>query len=116
LRFYLENASIYSYQFHADFEWDVLPGDLNGDGVVKSDDLDVVRAFWGQSVPAGDLTRGDATGDGAVNSADLDVVRMNWGTRRGSAVPEPGLLTLVTFVLTWSMVVRREIHHRSNPK
>ncbi len=56
-----------------------LPGDLNGDGYVGSGDLDIVRANWGQSVTAGDLTMGDASGDGLVGSADLDIVRANWG-------------------------------------
>ena len=56
-----------------------MPGDLNGNGAVASDDLDIVRANWGQSVTAGDLSSGDASWDGRVNSADLDLVRANWG-------------------------------------
>jgi len=28
-----------------------LPGDLNGDGFVGDDDLDIVRANWGQGTP-----------------------------------------------------------------
>ncbi len=56
-----------------------IPGDLNGDGVVGSADLDIVRAHWGATVSPGDLTQGDATGDGTVGSADLDLVRANWG-------------------------------------
>ena len=92
LRFYLENASLYSYQFHSDFEWDALPGDLNGDGVVKSEDLDMVRAHWGETVEIG--TDGDANGDGFVNSADLDLVRGNWGRTQAFAVPEPGAALL----------------------
>ena len=56
-----------------------LPGDLNSDGTVNSDDLNIIRAFWGQNVPAGSLLQGDPTGDGTVNSDDLDIVRANWG-------------------------------------
>ena len=67
-----------------------LPGDLNADGMVDSQDLDIVRANWGLTVPVGDFTRGDATGDGYVGNADLDLVRANWGAV-AAAVPEPGI-------------------------
>ncbi len=73
-----------------------IPGDLDGDGFVNSRDLDIVRAWWGESVDPGNGNRGDANGDGLVNSADLDIVHANWGA--GSAtVPEPiaGLFVLV---------------------
>ena len=56
-----------------------LPGDLNLDGFAGSADLDIVRANWGQAVPAGDLSQGDPSGDGTVGSADLDIIRANWG-------------------------------------
>ena len=56
-----------------------LAGDLNGDGLVGSADLDIVRANWGASVDAGCLLCGDPSGDGSVGSADLDIVRANWG-------------------------------------
>ncbi len=67
-----------------------LPGDLNGDGVVNSGDLDLVRGHWGTTDPAG-----DANGDGIVNSGDLDIVRANWGATLAAAVPEPGAITLL---------------------
>ena len=60
---------------------DVLPGDLNADGLVGSADLDIIRANWGQTVTAGSLIDGDPSGDGVVGSADLDVVRANWGSQ-----------------------------------
>lgn len=69
------------------------PGDLNGDYVVNSLDLDIVRAHWGAEVGAGWLSHGDATGDGLVNSADLDAVRGNWSS--WAAVPEPSIAILV---------------------
>ena len=56
-----------------------LEGDANGDGIVDSADLDVIRAYWCQTVSAGDSSQGDLTGDGMVNSADLDLIRGNWG-------------------------------------
>ena len=75
-----------------------LDGDLNGDGFVGSDDLNIVRSFWGQTVTAGDWAQGDPSGDGLVNSADLDVVRANWGVaiqQGGATVPEPSSLILL---------------------
>ena len=74
-----------------------LPGDLNGDGFVGGDDLDIVRSFWGQTVPTGDLLSGDPSEDGFVGGDDLDIVRANWGTGAPpapSAVPEPATLAL----------------------
>ena len=73
---------------------DPIPGDLNGDRMVGSADLDIVRANWGQNVPPGDLTLGDSNGDGAVGSADLDTVRANWGIHGAATVPEPHAVML----------------------
>ena len=74
-----------------------VPGDLNGDEVVNSGDLNIVRANWGRTVDAGSLVDGDASGDGAVDSGDLNVIRANWGLRApvaaGAAVRESGLRT-----------------------
>jgi len=56
-----------------------LEGDLNDDGFVGGNDLDIVRANWGQNVTAGDLLAGDPSGDGFVGGDDLDIVRANWG-------------------------------------
>ncbi len=72
-----------------------LAGDLNGDGLVGSADLDIVRANWGSTVTPGDSSVGDPSGDGIVGSADLDIVRANWGATAAAAVPEPSLLVLL---------------------
>ena len=84
-----------------------LPGDLNGDGTVGSEDLDLVRAWWGQNVSPGDTSQGDANGDGVVGSDDLDIVRANWGNVV-AAVPEPGGV-LLGFVgvglLLWAAIL-----------
>ena len=61
------------------YECPVMPGDLNGDEVVDSSDLDIVRANWGQAVTTGSLRDGDPSGDGMVSGDDLDIVRANWG-------------------------------------
>jgi len=80
---------------------ETLPGDLNGDGFVGGDDLDIVRAHWGQEVPAGNWASGDISGDGFVGGDDLDMVRSNWGSGAppASPVPEPsaGCMLLLLF-------------------
>ena len=63
----------------------LVPGDLNGDGMVGGDDLDIVRANWGRSVVAGSLLDGDPSGDGVVGGDDLDIVRANWGNTTPAA-------------------------------
>jgi fibronectin-binding autotransporter adhesin len=76
--------------------WDFLPGDLNGDGFVGVDDLNIILPAWNQSVTPGDLSGGDLTGDGFVGIDDLNVVLVNWNAGTpppGEAlalVPEPG--------------------------
>ena len=72
-RVYNATVDIGAYEFHCD-------GDLNGDGTVDSKDLDIVRANWGKSVPAGTVGLGDPSGDGVVGGDDMDIVRANWGT------------------------------------
>ena len=71
-----------------------LPGDLNADGFVGSQDLDIVRANWGRAVDTGCLLCGDASGDGFVDSADLDIVRADWGNGT-VAVPEPSVVAMI---------------------
>jgi hypothetical protein len=68
-------------------EIDLLPGDLNGDGFVGIEDLDLLLAHWGDTVTPGDLASGDATGDGLVNADDLQVVLDHFGN--GTPPPEP---------------------------
>jgi YVTN family beta-propeller protein len=88
-----------------------LPGDLNGDGRVGSEDLDIVRANWGAGVDAGCLSCGDPSGDGIVGSADLDLVRSNWGRTLRTAVPEPGTVVL-GFVGAIALLRRRNASRR----
>ena len=74
---------------------DAFVGDLDGDGLVGSGDLDLVRGAWGGETVPGDLAAGDGDGDGMIGSGDLDLIRGAWGSRRereeheAVAVPEP---------------------------
>ena len=89
---------------------DDLPGDLNSDGFVGGDDLDIVRSFWGQQVTQGCLTCGDPSGDGFVGGDDLDIVRGNWGQGTPpapTAIPEPGTTVLLLgAVVAWFFTFR----------
>ena len=90
-----------------------LDGDLNSDGFVGGDDLDIVRSFWGQTVEQGNLLQGDPSNDGFVGGDDLDIVRANWGQGTPpapSSVPEPSLPVFVLSGLLATMARRRRIH------
>ena len=74
----------------------VLDGDLDGDGFVGINDLNIILANWNQSVPPGNPLA-DPSGDGFVGIDDLNEVLGNWnaGTPPTMAVPEPGTLGLL---------------------
>lgn len=68
-----------------------LQGDLDGDGFVGIDDLNLVLSNWNQSVPPADPAA-DPSGDGFVGIDDLNAVLGNWNASAppsASAVPEP---------------------------
>ena len=74
-------------------------GDLDGDGYVGIDDLNLVLGYWNQTVEAGNWSLGDPTGDAFVGIDDLNEVLGNWiaGTPPDIAanIPEPGTLILL---------------------
>ena len=78
----------------------LLDGDLNGDGFVGVDDLNIVLIHWNQNVTPGDLLLGDPTGEGFVGVDDLNIVLVNWnnGTppTEGDAIPEPASYALLS--------------------
>ena len=67
-----------------------LMGDLNGDGFVGLEDLDIVLINWNQTVPPGD-PKADPSDDNFVGLADLDIVLNNWneGTPPGGVQRHP---------------------------
>ncbi len=75
-----------------------LQGDLDGNGFVGIDDLNIVLSNWNQNVPPGDPLA-DPSGDGFVGIDDLNEVLGNWnaGTPPESTttVPEPGTAGLL---------------------
>ncbi len=76
---------------------DFVPGDLNADGFVGLDDLDIILAHWNQTVPVADLTSGDYSCDGYVGLNDLDAVLQNWNASipAASNVNMPELATFL---------------------
>jgi hypothetical protein len=85
-----------------------LPGDLDGDGFVGINDLNIVLGAWNQTVTAGDLLSGDPSGDGFVGIDDLNTVLGDWNNGTPpvlATVPEPTTLALV--ILGGAAVVSR---------
>lgn len=73
-----------------------IDGDLDGNGFVGIDDLNLVLANWNQNVPPADPAA-DPSGDGFVGIDDLNLVLANWNTGAPPAsntVPEPAGLAL----------------------
>jgi len=75
-----------------------LTGDLDGNGFVGIDDLNIVLANWNQNVPPANPLA-DPSGDGFVGIDDLNEVLGNWNAGTpppgGATVPEPATLALV---------------------
>ena len=92
----IDHASIFGVGTLVDA---VLAGDLNGDGFVGVDDLNIVLVNWNQNVTPGDLNSGDATGEGFVGVDDLNIVLVNWNNGTPPAdtanIPEPASCVLL---------------------
>ncbi len=81
-------------------------GDLDGDGFVGLDDIDIVLNNWNQFVTPGDLLAGDPSNDGFVGLADLDIILNNWNAGSpssfniaGLGVPEPATAAVLLAAL-----------------
>jgi hypothetical protein len=55
-----------------------VAGDVNGDGLVNTDDLIALVGAWGVCPPLPALCPADLTHDGLVNTDDLLLVIVNW--------------------------------------
>jgi len=74
-----------------------LIGDLDGDGFVGIDDLNLVLGNWNQNVPPANPLA-DPSGDGFVGIDDLNEVLGNWNAGTppsASAVPEPSTAAML---------------------
>ncbi|MDZ4818109.1 MAG: lamin tail domain-containing protein [Planctomycetota bacterium] len=74
-----------------------IDGDLNSDGFVGQDDLNLILGNWGQSVPPGNPLA-DADGSGFIGQDDLNVVLGGWGQGTPPSVtpvPEPATIVLL---------------------
>ncbi len=69
-------------------------GDLNGDGKVNVDDLELFAAQFGKNAQGANArVVGDFNGDGAVNNADLEILRASYDFGGDVEVPKPPAAT-----------------------
>lgn len=84
-------------------------GDLNSDGFVGIEDLNLVLSSWNHVVVPGNLLQGDPTGDGFVGIEDLNVVLGNWNANTpataDATIPEPAGVCL--FLIAGVGLMRR---------
>jgi hypothetical protein len=57
----------------------VIPGDVNGDGIVDTEDLLLLLASWGPCPDPPEDCPADFDGNGTVDTADLLILLANWG-------------------------------------
>lgn len=122
----LNNAGEVAYQFTlADGRegiavWQMVDpavdGDLNGDGFVGVEDLDILLAHWGDIAALGGTAIGDASGNGEVGQEDLEIVLAGWGegTPPGSLIPEPG--SAAGIGLLWLLISGRRRKPRAHAR
>ncbi len=94
--------------FEEIWELPAIEGDLDGDGFVGLDDLDIILRNWNQTVPPADPLA-DPNGDGYVGLDDLDIVLRNWnkGVPPPAAdVPEPATVALFSLA-GYALITRR---------
>lgn len=90
-----------------------LPGDLNNDGFVGIDDLNLVLGNWNRDVPPANPLA-DPSGDGFVGIDDLNAVLSNWNTgtpasRHVGVSPEPTSTLIWSSCLIWLSCRRRSM-------
>ena len=86
-----------------------LEGDLDGNGFVGVDDLNIVLVNWNQNVPPANA-EADPSGDGFVGVDDLNIVLVNWNNGTPPAattVPEPASMGVLGVMLALASHRRR---------
>jgi hypothetical protein len=61
------------------------PWDLNGDGVVDSDDVNWLISHWGTCAPG---SKGDFNNDGVINLDDVNILKAHFGPCNHSSSAE----------------------------
>ncbi len=87
-----------------------LPGDLDLDGFVGLNDIDIALSNWNANVTPGNPLLGDPSGDGFVGLTDLDLILNNWNAGTppapGTAIPEPTSAALLLAALSLAFTKR----------
>jgi len=85
-------------------QWDWVPGDVTGDGIVDEVDAAVLTAHWGQS--DANWLMGDFDYDGRVGPSDAAILTANWTF----PIPEPTTAVHVVLGVLWALVpaIRRQ--------
>jgi len=90
---------IKSFTFTPEHLLNLLDGDLNADGLVAIEDLNIVLGNWNQNVTAGSWIDGDPSGDGLVAIEDLNAILGNWNAiappGASNNIPEPSTFGLL---------------------
>ena len=86
VRFTMQGAKLYAFEFSDGCGVEPPTGDLNGDCRVDDSDLSLLLANWG---PAGPEVPANLNGDDYVDDDDLSLLLANWTT--AEAVPEPAM-------------------------
>ncbi len=99
----------------AQHESDFLLGDVNLDGIVNANDLNVVGRNWGKET--GLWSEGDFDASGYTDAADLNKVGIHWQSSSlapQNAVPEPsnGAVVLVSIMILWHSLSRPQLSRR----
>ncbi len=88
-----------------------LPGDVNFDGIVNSQDLAIVSSNWLKTGTGNNFPAGDANRDGIVNSQDLAIISSIASSTQYSVnfagVPEPATVVLALLALAGLWVASR---------
>jgi len=105
-----DTIKVVSAQRHSSVPEPDLLGDLDGDGFVGIDDLNLVLGNWNQNVPPANPLA-DPSGDGFVGIDDLNEVLGNWnaGTPPSNSAntPEPGTAAVVGLLGLWLLRRKR---------
>ncbi|TWT48378.1 beta strand repeat-containing protein [Botrimarina hoheduenensis] len=94
-----------------------VPGDFSGDGIVDNTDLNLLLANWGQPTPPAPTGwNGTQPTGSAIDNDELNTLLANWGfgASSGTAVPEPGMLSLALMGILLAPTRHRALRCRAS--